>query len=301
MSLIGNYAVLQKTFGRYLGGEIANYRSNWNNPTFTQARFLSDNNLGNIPKSSKYSGYVPPYVQGMALKTGGLASFNRIIGDGTLTNVNLAGGRNAEADLAGQGDIASANLGLIISVIATLSGLASLTADATGKLEAAAALAGSGDVVGSLQALGALISDLTGQATLNVDISAQGSLSADINVTGDLLTTANVASAVWGALASAFNDPNTMGELLNAAGGGSSPEIIADIILRRSTANVEASANGDPLSLKSLYGMISQGVHNTQVSGSTLTVTRSDDSTVLGTRTVTTSAAAEPIIGIDSD
>ena len=77
--------------------------------------------------------------------------------------------------------------------------------------------------------------------------------------------------------------------------------LIADIILRRSTANVEASANGDPLSLKSLYGMISQGVHNTQVSGNTLTVTRSDDSTVLGTRTVTTSAAAEPIIGIDSD
>ena len=47
--------------------------------------------------------------------------------------------------------------------------------------------------------------------------------------------------------------------------------------------------------------MVAQGVHNTQVSGTTLTVTRSDDATVLGTRTVTTDATAEPIVGIDSD
>jgi hypothetical protein len=47
--------------------------------------------------------------------------------------------------------------------------------------------------------------------------------------------------------------------------------------------------------------MIAQGVHNTQVSGSSLTVTKSDDTTVLGTRTVTTDPSAEPIVGIDSD
>jgi hypothetical protein len=76
---------------------------------------------------------------------------------------------------------------------------------------------------------------------------------------------------------------------------------VADTALRRSTANVEASGTGDAISLKSLYGMIAQGVHNTQVSGTTLTVTRSDDATVLGTRTVTTDATAEPIVGIDSD
>jgi hypothetical protein len=301
MSLIGNYRVLTKDPGRSIGGELAFLRSNWNKPTFTQARFLGDNGLGNSYKTSKYSGYVHPYTQGLALKDGGLASFGRILGDGNVSSANLAGGRNAQADLTGSGDITNAQLGLIISAIATLTGSGTLAADATGKLEAAATLAGTGDIVASLQAIASLISDVTGQATLNVDISAQGSLSADINVTGDLLTTANVASSVWGALASAFNDPNTMGALLNAAGGGSSPEIIADIILRRTTANVEASVNGDPLSLKSLYGMISQGVHNTQVSGSTLTVTKSDDSTVLGTRTVTTSASAEPIIGIDSD
>ena len=76
---------------------------------------------------------------------------------------------------------------------------------------------------------------------------------------------------------------------------------VADTVLRRSTANVEVSGTGDAISLKSLYGMVAQGVHNTQVSGPTLTVTRSDDATVLGTRTVTTDPSAEPIVGIDSD
>jgi hypothetical protein len=76
---------------------------------------------------------------------------------------------------------------------------------------------------------------------------------------------------------------------------------IADTVLKRSTANIEASGTGDTLSLKSLYGMVAQGVHNTQVAGNTLTVTQSDDTTTLGTRTVTTDANAKPIVGIDSD
>ncbi len=76
---------------------------------------------------------------------------------------------------------------------------------------------------------------------------------------------------------------------------------IADTVLKRSTSNVEASGTGDTLSLKSLYGMIAQGVHNTQVNGSKLVITKSDDSTTLGERTITTDATALPITGLDSD
>jgi hypothetical protein len=85
--------------------------------------------------------------------------------------------------------------------------------------------------------------------------------------------------------------------------GGSIPTAnqIADTVLKRSTASVEASGVGEAVSLRSLYGMIAQGTHNTQVSGATLTVTESDDTTVLGTRTITTNANALPITGIDSD
>ena len=223
MSLIGNYRVLNKNPGRSIGGDLAFFRSNWNKPTFSQARFLGDNALGNDYKSSKYLGYVHPYTQGLALKDGGLASFGRILGDGNVSAANLAGGRNGQAGLTGSGDITNANLGLVVSAIATLAGTGTLTVDATGKLDAAATLAGTGDVVGSLQALGALISDLTGQASLNVDISAQGSLSADINVTGDLLTTANVAASVWNALAASFNEAGTMGNKVNSSASAGDP------------------------------------------------------------------------------
>lgn len=89
--------------------------------------------------------------------------------------------------------------------------------------------------------------------------------------------------------------------VVSASGSIPTANEIADTVLKRSTANVEASGVGGAVSLRSLYGMIAQGTHNTQVAGNTLTVTKSDDTTVLGTRTVTTDATAEPIIGIDSD
>jgi hypothetical protein len=76
---------------------------------------------------------------------------------------------------------------------------------------------------------------------------------------------------------------------------------LADTVMKRTTADVEASPVGGNESLRSLYGMVAQGVHNTQVSANTLTVTKSDDTTVLGTRTVTTNSEAQPIVGINSD
>jgi hypothetical protein len=114
----------------------------------------------------------------------------------------------------------------------------------------------------------------------------------------------NVASAVRTELTTelARIDVATSTRLASASyTAPATKEDIADTVLRRSTANVEASGTGDPVSLKSLYGMVAQGVHNTQVTGATLTVTKSDDATVLGTRTVTTNPNAEPITGIDSD
>jgi len=89
--------------------------------------------------------------------------------------------------------------------------------------------------------------------------------------------------------------------VVTASGSIPTANEIADTVLRRSTANVEASGTGDALSLRSLYGMVAQGVHNTQVSANSLTVTKSDDTTVLGTRTITTNPNAEPIVGLNSD
>lgn len=71
---------------------------------------------------------------------------------------------------------------------------------------------------------------------------------------------------------------------------------IADIVLRRTAANIEASANGDAVSVESLYGLI-MASFEAALSGTTLTVRRSDGTT-LGTKTVTVDDTADPITGI---
>jgi hypothetical protein len=147
------------------------------------------------------SGYRPPYTFSMPVKAGGLTSRGHIIGEGDVDYANLAGGLNAESDLSGSGDITSAALGLIVSLVADLSGSGALTADILGKLEAAADLVGDGDVTAALGAIADLLADLLGSGTCEASAVAKAYMSSDIVVTGDLLSTANVAEAVWGAVA----------------------------------------------------------------------------------------------------
>ena len=60
---------------------------------------------------------------------------------------------------------------------------------------------------------------------------------------------------------------------------------IADAVLRRQMDNVEASSDGDTLDLSSLYGLVQQ-MQEAAISGTTLTVKKTDGSTTLGTKTV---------------
>lgn len=220
-----------------------------------------------------------------------------------------------------------------LDLIVSAAGSANITFTVAGNIAGALLANGSTAITFVVNAatIGAIV-DLVGatfaQFTNAATIKATGNLAGDISPFTPL-SPQSLAAAVWEALSSEYNAAGTMGNKLNSAASAGDPwstvlpgayasneagyilgnrvlteddiNKIADIVLRRSTANVEASSDGDPVSLKSLYGMIAQGVHNTQVSGSALTVTKSDDSTVLGTRTVTTDPTAEPIIGIDSD
>jgi hypothetical protein len=74
---------------------------------------------------------------------------------------------------------------------------------------------------------------------------------------------------------------------------------VADHVRRRTQANVEASSDGDALSLHSEYGLI-QTVHesSTEDNAGELTVYRTDGSTELGRRTLDTDPDAEPITGV---
>ena len=151
-------------------------------------------------KSAFPVGYLHPGAWLLAPKSGGMAC-RTIEGAGEITFANLAGGKAIIADLEGAGDITSAAVGLIVSVIAALSGAATLTVDMFGALDAAADLVGDGDLACAMGALANLLADLTGDTALAAAFTAKASMSADITVAGATLTTANVADAVWSAVA----------------------------------------------------------------------------------------------------
>jgi hypothetical protein len=92
---------------------------------------------------------------------------------------------------------------------------------------------------------------------------------------------------------------NSAGEVIAAADEiqDAVAEKIAHIILRRTMASVEASSDGEAVSLSSLYGLIQQAQESSR-SSTTLTVKQTDGSTTLGTKTLTVNASANPITGI---
>jgi hypothetical protein len=94
-------------------------------------------------------------------------------------------------------------------------------------------------------------------------------------------------------VASPTNITAATGAVLSTAGANA----VADTTLRRTMANVEASASGDTLALSSIYGFV-QMAQESAVSGTTLTVKKTDGTTTLGTKTVTTDAGADPITGV---
>ena len=136
---------------------------------------------------------------------------------------NLAGGINIESDLTGEGTISNANLALILSAVATLSGVGTLTAAITGKLEASADLAGSGDVTGALGALASAVCSMIGTGTISsADMRAIANMSCDITPF-TTLSPENLAAAVWNAIAADFNDSGTMGNKMNSAASAGDP------------------------------------------------------------------------------
>lgn len=225
--LIGNGVRLGMNPGRLLGGAhiISLARASWGDGGAQRCWFagqgtIADGGASVADRNGSPSGYLHPAAWMLPQKPGGMASRGRIVGTGGITDANLAGGLNAEAALTGSGDIVNAALGLIVSMVANLTGTATLSADITGKLEATADLAGSGDLVGALGAIADLGASLSGTSAVAGELTGKGALAASIVVTGDLLNTANVGPAI---LAQLLEGNIDVGEALrlilaNAAG-----------------------------------------------------------------------------------
>lgn len=223
--LIGNYSVLSKSPGRYIGGGaigLGMNRGDFNNSSMARGVFT---NSGWQPKSGIPDGYRPPYVWVLPIKEGALSTRNSTTGSGTISNADAWAVRLAEAMLTGTGELTAVG-GLIVQALAAISGSGTISAaNLQAFLAAVASLTGSGGITaGTLTGIGELLADILGDGTLDASVlSALGELSADLTVTGTGLSTANVGEAVWSAIAASNNAPGTMGEKLNDAGSASNP------------------------------------------------------------------------------
>lgn len=165
----------------------------------------------------------------------------------------------------------------------------SVTTAATAATPVAASVTGNvgGNVTGSVGsvvgAVGSVTGNVGGNVTGSVGSIASGGITS-ASFAADSITASAIATDAIGSA-----------EIASAAANK-----IADITIRRSLTTAEASSDGDSYTGRSLAGAISKLVNKVAVSGSTLTVYKSDDSTSSFTQTVTTDGTASPITAVDT-
>lgn len=220
MALLGNYSLVNKIPVKYFGGTTgdAQVRSNFNKSGRYRNRMYQDQTTVALPQYSLPTGSYPTLTWIIPQKVGAIASGNQIYGNG-VSSGNLAGGLNSSAGLTGSGTVSNANLSLIASLIASLTGAGDVTPPPTlrGKLELISnQLTGNGAVAATLTAFASVQASLSGAGSLAVVPYATGSLAADI--TGQsVLSPESLAAAVWRALAAQYNADGTTGQQLNNA------------------------------------------------------------------------------------
>lgn len=228
MALIGNGVRLGGNPGRLLGGAQAHAieRSAWNKPgavrNFWAGEGTASGGVSIAATAAIPNGYEPPYAWSMAPRGGGLATYNTIEGAGAMTG-SLALGRALSLEMTGAGEITTAQLSLIVSLLAELQGDSSLTASMRGAVQMAAELAGDGDITAALGLIAWCAATMTGSGTAaGSTLRGTADLSAEI-VSYGALTPEGIRDAVWRAVATQFNDVGTMGAKLNAAGSAGDP------------------------------------------------------------------------------
>lgn len=220
--ILANYAQENRNTYRMSGVAFTNPLARFR-PTLFPNFYCGDHVVsGETDKSAFNNGYSGSSAWHQAPKAGGLGSVNAIRGAGALAGAG-AMGVNGEAALTGAGDLTGTGA-LVVSLVAAITGGGSVSAaNIVGVAAALAALSGGGGMAAAMTAKANAEAALSGAGDVDATITALGAMAAEIVVTGTGLSTANVADAVWGALATANNTAGTMGEKLNDAGGAGNP------------------------------------------------------------------------------
>jgi hypothetical protein len=214
MALLGNYSVIFKSPGNHISNAgFSNAAPARMNSGALRGRFYGETWLqGTSDRISVPAGYYHPYTFIIAPKSGGLGCNFGIQGLGTLSGLG-AMGRYRTADFTGSGSISNAQLGLIVSAVATLAGNSSIGAIMNADLTLIANLAGSGSLTASVRALGNAIATITGTSSIPNTIRATGELEADITPFTPL-SPESLARAVWSEVVTNYNVAGTYGKTI---------------------------------------------------------------------------------------
>jgi hypothetical protein len=169
------------------------------------------------------SGHLAPSSWVLPYKPGAMSSFTNLVVTVTPGLLNLAAGVNINGSTTVTITVNPADGQLIVSAVGSTSITFDLAANLAGALSASGSTSFSFTVnnatLGAIvDAVGAALVQFSNSAT----VRATGNLSGDITPFTEL-SPQSLSAAVWEALASAYNTPGSMGELLNSAGAAADP------------------------------------------------------------------------------
>jgi hypothetical protein len=220
MALKTNTTLLAQLPLRQIGGSPGTFRSMWRRGDRMNQSVGEGipSKLAGVP-----SGHLAPSSWVLPYKPGAMSSFTQCVVTVTPGTLNLAAGVNISGDSTVTITVNPADGQLIVSAV----GSTSITFNLAGDLAGALSASGNADITFTVNnaTLGAIV-DAIGAAL--VQVSASANIRATGNLSGDItpfteLSPQSLSAAVWEALASAYNTPGSMGELLNSAGAAADP------------------------------------------------------------------------------
>jgi hypothetical protein len=190
MALLQNGSIQSQYPLRQTGGLLFCQFDNIGRKTETSRNFsVGEGGFGN--KVAIPNGYNHPYAWTLPFKAGGLATTDRsnIIGTGSTSNVNLAGGRNLIllTPLSGVGTISTANIKGLAIILASLIGEGLVTADISAIANRSAELHGLGEVYSAdMNALAQAIATILSSGDIASSLEAVISIGAQLDGLGEI-------------------------------------------------------------------------------------------------------------------
>ena len=187
MALHGNYSVLNKHPGRWLGGTSTAHASgigsaqqsvpsNWGKAGASRNWAFQDGDdvleYLSIPTGYAAEGWVLPITEGS------ISSHEQILSEASLSG-SITDGRNIAASLESTGTL-TGTAALVVSGSAAITGTGSLSGNIVAALAASGALSAAGSLSGTSVAIGYMSSTLTATGSLSLTSYAVGYMSASI-------------------------------------------------------------------------------------------------------------------------